>query len=252
MNPQTLPAIMVAEEREMALPRHVGIIMDGNGRWATARGLGRGKGHLEGLEAARRITQATSEAGIPYLSLYVFSTENWKRSVEEVGFLMSLVSLHLEREIGFYREHNLRVVHSGDRSGLPSAVRRSLGRIVDLTASHRGMVVNLALNHGGRDEILRAVARWASEKIEEPLTEERLRQHLDRPELPDLDLLIRTGGELRLSNFLLWQAAYAELVFSPKLWPDFGVADLRAALSEYEGRERRFGAAAVAVRARIA
>jgi undecaprenyl diphosphate synthase len=236
----------------MALPRHVGIIMDGNGRWATARGLDRSKGHLEGLETARRITRAASEAGIPYLSLFVFSTENWKRSVEEVGFLMGIVSLHLEREIGFYREHDLRVVHSGDPDGLPPSVRRSIAKIVDLTASHRGMVVNLALNHGGRDEILRSVARWAAGGTEGPLTEEELRRHLDLPELPDLDLLIRTGGELRLSNFLLWQAAYAELAFSPKLWPDFGVADLHAALSEYEGRERRFGAAAVAVRARIA
>lgn len=227
----------------MALPRHVGIIMDGNGRWATARGLDRSKGHLEGLTATRRITQTASEAGIPFLSLYVFSTENWKRSVGEVGFLMGLIARHLEREIDFYREYDLRMVHSGDRCGLPPEVRKSLAKVTDLTASHKGMVVNLALNHGGRDEILRAVARWAAEGIEGPVTEEGLRRHLDWLELPDLDLLIRTGGELRLSNFLLWQAAYAELVFCPKLWPDFAVSDLHAALSEYDGRERRFGAA---------
>jgi undecaprenyl diphosphate synthase len=251
MNVSRPSATIAAKERDMALPRHVGVIMDGNGRWATARGLDRSKGHLEGLEAARRTTRAASEAGIPYLSLYVFSTENWKRSAGEIGFLMGLVARHLEREIGFYREHDLRVVHSGDRNGLPPEVRRSLAKVVDLTASHGGMVVNLAINHGGRDDILRAVARWAAEGIEGPVTEAALKRHFDCPELPDLDLLIRTGGDMRLSNFLLWQAAYAELVFCPKLWPDFGAADLHAALAEYESRERRFGAAPASAPATI-
>lgn len=226
----------------MPTPEHLGIIMDGNGRWATARGLDRTKGHLEGLKAARRITQAASEAGVKCLSLYVFSTENWKRSTEEVGFLMGLVALHLEKEFDFYRQLGLRVVHSGDREALSPDVRRTLERVIAQTATHPGMTINLVLNHGGRDEIVRAVNRWAKAATGATLSSSDLRQHMDVPDLPDLDLMIRTGGELRLSNFLLWQAAYAEFVFSPKLWPDFDETDLKAALREYAGRGRRFGA----------
>jgi len=226
----------------MVVPHHVGIIMDGNGRWATARGLDRTKGHLEGLKAARRVTQAASEAGVRVLSLYVFSTENWKRSTEEVGFLMGLVALHLEKEFDFYRQLGLRVVHSGDREALSSDVRKTVDRVVAQTAGHGGMTVNLVLNHGGRDEIVRAVNRWAKGATGQAFAASDLRKHLDVPELPDLDLMIRTGGEMRLSNFLLWQAAYAEFIFSPRLWPDFTEADLRAALREYAGRGRRFGA----------
>jgi undecaprenyl diphosphate synthase len=226
----------------MQLPEHVGIIMDGNGRWASARGLDRTKGHLEGLKAARKVTRAASEAGIRYLSLYVFSTENWKRSKAEVGFLMGLVALHLEKEFDFYRELGLRVVHSGDREALSAEVRRTVDRVVAQTAAHTGMTVNLVLNHGGRDEIVRAVNRWNRTATGKAFGAADLRRNLDVPELPDLDLMIRTGGEFRLSNFLLWQAAYAEFVFSPRLWPDFDEADLRAALKEFAGRGRRFGA----------
>lgn len=225
----------------MLVPDHLGIIMDGNGRWATARGLDRTKGHLEGLKAARRVTQAASEAGVKFLSLYVFSTENWKRSTEEVGFLMGLVALHLEKEFDFYRKLGLKVVHSGDREALAPDVRRTLDRVIGQTAQHTGMTVNLVLNHGGRDEIVRAVNRWAQATTGAAFSSGDLRKHLDVPSLPDLDLMIRTGGEMRLSNFLLWQAAYAEFVFSPKLWPDFDEADLRTALREYAGRGRRFG-----------
>jgi len=226
----------------MTVPEHVGIIMDGNGRWATARGLDRTKGHLEGLKAARRVTKAASDAGVKFLSLYVFSTENWKRSTEEVGFLMGLVALHLEKEFDFYRELGLKVVHSGDRDALAPEVRRTLDRVIVRTANHTGMTINLVLNHGGRDEIVRAVNRWTKAATGKALVAADLRRHLDVPELPDLDLMIRTGGEMRLSNFLLWQAAYAEFVFSPQLWPDFGESDLRAALKEFAGRGRRFGA----------
>jgi undecaprenyl diphosphate synthase len=210
-------------------PEHVGIIMDGNGRWAQARGLDRTKGHLEGLKAARRVTQAASDAGVKYLSLYVFSTENWKRSVDEVGFLMGLVTVHLEKEFAFYRQLGLRVVHSGDREELPTEVRRSVDRVMAATAHHTGMTINLVLNHGGRDEIVRAVNRWTQRHSGEAFTAHDLRSHLDVP-------------DLRLSNFLLWQAAYAEFVFSEKLWPDFTEADLDAALAEFAGRGRRFGA----------
>jgi len=226
----------------MIIPEHLGIIMDGNGRWAQARGLDRTKGHLEGLKAARRVTRAAAEAGVKHLSLYVFSTENWKRSTEEVGFLMGLVLVHLEKEFDFYRELGLRVVHSGDRGALAPDVRRCLERVMAQTARHTGMTVNLVFNHGGRDEIVRAVNRWTATKPSEPLTAAALRNHFDVPDLPDLDLMIRTGGETRLSNFLLWQAAYAEFVFSDKLWPDFDELELRAALREYAGRGRRFGA----------
>jgi len=226
----------------MQLPEHVGIIMDGNGRWASARGLDRTKGHLEGLKAARKVTRAASEAGILYLSLYVFSTENWKRSKAEVGFLMGLVALHLEKEFDFYRELGLRVVHSGDREALSAEVRRTVDKVVAQTAAHTGMTINLVLNHGGRDEIVRAVNRWTRTATGKAFGAADLRRNLDVPGLPDLDLMIRTGGEFRLSNFLLWQAAYAEFVFSPRLWPDFDEADLKAALKEYAGRGRRFGA----------
>jgi undecaprenyl diphosphate synthase len=226
----------------MQLPEHVGIIMDGNGRWASARGLDRTKGHLEGLKAARKVTRAASEAGVRYLSLYVFSTENWKRSKAEVGFLMGLVALHLEKEFDFYRELGLRVVHSGDREALSAEVRRTVDRVVAQTSAHTGMTVNLVLNHGGRDEIVRAVNRWTRTATGKAFGAADLRRNLDVPELPDLDLMIRTGGEFRLSNFLLWQAAYAEFVFSPRLWPDFDEAALRAALKEFAGRGRRFGA----------
>ena len=226
----------------MVVPEHLGIVMDGNGRWAQAQGLERTKGHVEGLQVARRITRAASEAGVKYLSLYVFSTENWKRSTEEVGFLMGLVTKHLEKEFEFYRELGLKVVHSGDREALSPEVRRTLARVMKQTAHHTGMTINLVLNHGGRDEIVRAVNRWTKAATGRLFSAGDLRKNLDVPELPDLDLMIRTGGEMRLSNFLLWQAAYAEFVFSPKLWPDFSEADLLAAFREFASRGRRFGA----------
>ena len=226
----------------MLVPEHLGIVMDGNGRWAQTQGLERTKGHVEGLKAARRVTRAASDAGVKYLSLYVFSTENWKRSTEEVGFLMGLITKHLEKEFEFYRELGLKVVHSGDRDALSPDVRRTLARVMKQTAHHTGMTINLVLNHGGRDEIVRAVNRWTKAATGKLFSAVDLRKNLDVPELPDLDLMIRTGGEMRLSNFLLWQAAYAEFVFSPKLWPDFTEADLHGAFREYASRGRRFGA----------
>ncbi len=227
----------------MKVPDHLGIIMDGNGRWATSRGLDRSKGHSEGLKTTRRIVRAASEAGVRFLSLYVFSTENWKRSTEEVGFLMGLVARHLEKELDFYNALGLRVVHSGEREGLFPDVLRALDRTVALTSSHKGMVVNLALNYGGQDEILRAMQRWSEEGGRGRPSAGELRRHFDAPILPDIDLVVRTGGEFRVSNFFLWQTAYAEFIFSQKLWPDFTEDDLRAAFREYAGRDRRFGSA---------
>jgi undecaprenyl diphosphate synthase len=221
------------------LPAHVGIFMDGNGRWAAARGLPRSEGHREGLTAAKRIVKAAAEMGIKVLTLYTFSTENWKRTADEVGFLMSLIKNHLAAEFDFYRDNQIRVVHSGDIEGLPPDVRAEIQRVQLDTASFRELTVNLAINYGGRDEIARAARRLAERG--EAITEASLSRAMDRPELPDADLIIRPGGEMRLSNFLLWESAYAELVFSPILWPDYTARDFAENIAEYQKRERRFG-----------
>lgn len=223
-----------------AAPAHAGIIMDGNGRWAKARGLPRTEGHREGLRTAKRVIRAAEDLGIRYLSLYTFSTENWKRAMEEVSFLMSLITSHLKAEFDFYRENRIRIVHSGDPEGLPAEVREALLSVLEDTSGYDGITVNLAINYGGRDEILRAVRRLLESGARE-VTEESFRSFLDAPELPDPDLIIRTGGDLRLSNFLLWKSAYAELYFSDKLWPDWSGEDLAAAVESFNRRERRFG-----------
>jgi len=223
------------------LPIHLGIIMDGNGRWAQYQGLNRSEGHKEGLKAAKRITQAASDAGIRYLSLYVFSTENWKRAEQEVSFLMFLLKSHLLKEWDFYRENHIRVVHSGDLGGLPAEVQADLTQVQRDTEGFDGLTVNLAINYGGQDEILRAVRRWDQSSDRPALDATTFQQFLDRPDLPAVDLLVRTAGEVRLSNFLLWESAYAEFYFSPKLWPEWTEDDLRLALQEYQKRQRKFG-----------
>jgi len=217
----------------------VGIIMDGNGRWAKARGLPRTEGHREGLETAKRIVKAAEDEGIKVLSLFVFSTENWKRAADEVGFLMGLIRKHLVSEFEFYKKNGIRVVHTGDLAGLPPDVAAEIRRAVADTSSFRSMTVNLAINYGGRDEIVRAARKVAASGG--LIDEAAIGAALDRPDLPDPDLIIRTSGEMRFSNFLLWEAAYAELWFSPKLWPDFEAADLAEAIDSYRRRERRFG-----------
>lgn len=224
-------------------PAHVAIIMDGNGRWAANRNLARTEGHRQGLKTAKRIVAHASGRGISCLSLYAFSTENWKRTREEVGFLMALVKSHLYAELDFYRENRIKVVHSGRREGLPADILSQLDEVARDTRDFPGMVVNLALNYGGRDEIARAVDRLTASRSagRETVTEEAIRTNLDHPEIPDPDLIIRTGGEMRLSNFLLWQSAYSELYFSPLLWPDFLEKDLDLALEDYASRNRRFG-----------
>ncbi len=234
-----------ASTKDAALPSHVAIIMDGNGRWATKRSLPRTEGHRQGLSAAKRIVAAASGLGIPYLSLYTFSTENWKRAQDEVGFLMALIQNHLAAELDFYRHNRIKVLHSGRREGLPAAILAEIDAVVSDTAQFSGMVVNLAINYGGRDEIARAVGKIAassgfSGKSDEAIAES-IGLELDHPEMPDPDLIIRTGGEYRLSNFLLWQSAYSELYFSDRLWPDFSEDDLKTALADYGSRERRFG-----------
>jgi undecaprenyl diphosphate synthase len=217
--------------------------MDGNGRWATKRGLPRTEGHRQGLEAAKRIVAACSDRGVSYLSLYTFSTENWKRTTEEVGFLMGLIKTHLAAELDFYRRNRIKLIHSGNRSGLPADILREIDKTVSDTSAFPGMVVNLAINYGGRDELLRAIGRLGSAKeaARGSLTEKDIASVLDHPEMPDPDLIIRTGGERRLSNFLLWQSAYSELYFTDRLWPDFDEEALDKALADFRSRDRRFG-----------
>lgn len=222
------------------LPAHVAIIMDGNGRWARMRGQPRTAGHREGLEVAKRVVKAASDMGIPYVTLYTFSTENWKRAEDEVGFLMGLIKGHLRAELAFYRENQIRVLHAGDIAGLPSEIAAEIRATVEETAHFAGTSVVLAINYGGRDEIVRALRRVPSGDIP-TLTESGLQAYLDVPNLPDVDLLIRTGGERRISNFLLWQSAYAELYFSDALWPDWTADDLRKALEDFKTRDRRYG-----------
>lgn len=228
-------------ERATTLPVHMGIIMDGNGRWAEKRSLPRTDGHRAGFETAKRIVLAAERAGVRYLSLYTFSTENWRRTPEEVKFLMNLLGSALRNEYDFYRRNRVRLVHSGDVAGLPGTIRREIARVEEDTAEFDGITVNVAVNYGGRDEIVRAVRKWHAAGGNGDLTADALHEYLDRPDIPDPDMIIRTGGELRLSNFLLWECAYSELFFSQKLWPDWNEEDLMNALDDYQRRRRNFG-----------
>ncbi|ORC33902.1 di-trans,poly-cis-decaprenylcistransferase [Marispirochaeta aestuarii] len=224
------------------LPKHIGIIMDGNGRWAKMRKMQRTAGHKEGLTSAKAVIGRAAELGIQFVTLYTFSTENWRRSQEEVHFLFNLINVYLRKEMDFYREKGIRVIHTGDTDNLPEQVRRELISVGEDTAGFTGLTVNIAINYGGRDQILRAINRLL-EKGEKRVDEESLRSCFDNPELPDADLIIRTAGEKRLSNFLLWESAYAELYFSEKLWPDWRGDDLDEAIEDYQGRTRRYGGA---------
>jgi undecaprenyl diphosphate synthase len=229
----------------METPRHVGIIMDGNGRWARQRSLVRTQGHLEGLEAAKRIVKAASDMGIRYLTLYTFSTENWKRAAEEVGFIMGLVKQYLRGEMNFYRQNHIRIRHAGDTAGLPPDIAAEIAGAAADTRGFDGMQVILALNYGGRDELMRAIKRLAAQGRDmAAVTEGDIAACLDNPDVPDPDLIIRSAGEYRMSNFLLWEGAYAELYVSEKLWPDWKGDDLGEAINAYRGRERRFGGVA--------
>ena len=226
------------------IPAHIGIIMDGNGRWAQMRKQLRTQGHLEGLQSAKRIVKAASDMGVRYLTLYVFSTENWKRTAEEVGFIMALVKKYLKGELDFYKENRIRIRHTGDPAGLSDDIKKELAEASEETRSFNGLQVILALNYGGRNEIIRSVKRLMSAGVSpEDVSEEIVRQYLDNPDIPDPDLIIRSAGEYRISNFLLWEGAYAEYYVSEKLWPDWTKEDLAAAVEEYQRRERRFGGA---------
>jgi len=234
----------MAEDRVPEVPRHVGIIMDGNGRWAQRRNLVRTQGHLEGLKAAKRVVKAASDMGIGFLTLYAFSTENWKRTAQEVGFIMGLVKRYLREEMDFYRENGIRIRHAGDASGLPADIAGEIREAERSTRDFSGLQVVLAINYGGRDELVRAVRRLSARHPEglSGIGEDDISACLDNPDVPDPDLIIRSAGELRTSNLLLWEGAYAELLFSPKLWPDWSGEDLARAVDEYRNRTRRFGA----------
>ena len=228
---------------EHTAPVHVGIIMDGNGRWAQKRGLPRTAGHKEGLEVAKKIVAKASELGIKYVTLYTFSTENWKRTQEEVGFLMNLIRLHLRAEFTFYKKNSIRVKVLGDIKGLPDDVQFEIEKAEAETQDFTGLTVILAINYGGRDEIKRAVKKIIQDNITaENLTEDDISSRFDIPEIPDADLIIRTGGEKRLSNFLMWHSAYAELLFTDTLWPDFNEDEFNNCIEEFYKRTRRFGA----------
>lgn len=225
------------------LPVHVGIIMDGNGRWAKQKNQLRTAGHSEGLKRAKEIAKTASDIGIKFVTLYVFSTENWKRTEQEVGFLMNLIHTHLLGELKFYIENKIRVKLLGDISGLPKSVQQDILQTERETQDFDGLTICLAINYGGRDEIVRCIKKLQSKNI--PITENAINENFDIPELPDVDLLIRTGGEKRLSNFLLWKAAYAELLFTDTLWPDYKPEDFLENIREFQNRNRRFGAVPV-------
>lgn len=224
------------------IPVHVGIIMDGNGRWAKNRNLPRTNGHKEGLEVAKKIVKKAAEIGIKYVTLYTFSTENWKRAQEEVGYLMTLIKSHLRAEFEFYKKNGIRIKHLGDLDGLPIDVKKEILTAVEETENFTGLTVVLAINYGGRDEIVRGIKSIIkNEKNIDNISEETVKASFDIEDLPDVDLLIRTGGELRLSNFLLWHAAYSELLFSNTLWPDYNEIEFEKNIKEFQLRVRRFG-----------
>ena len=220
--------------------QHIAVIMDGNGRWAQQRGLARTKGHQEGLETAKRIVQAASDLQIPYITLYVFSTENWKRTEEEVGFLMGLIRKNLRAELAFYAANGIRVRHIGNAAALPREIQADLTDIIAKTSHFTGTTLQLAINYGGKDEIIRAIKKLDGRQLA-ALTEAEFDGVLDTAGAPPVDLVIRTGGEKRLSNFLLWQTAYAEWYTTDVLWPDFDEEALKEAIAEFNRRNRRFG-----------
>jgi undecaprenyl diphosphate synthase len=228
------------------IPRHVAVIMDGNGRWAEGRGLPRTDGHRAGMEAVRHVVRAANDLGIGWLTLYAFSSENWSRPKDEIDMLMRLPAEYFELELPEAIEKNVRILSVGRRERLPGAVQSSLANAIGRTAHNTGMRLVFALSYGGRGEIVDAARRLLrdheSHGIDpDGLDEKGFAAYLDEPEMPEVDLLIRTGGEQRVSNFLLWQIAYAEIVTTDRMWPDFGREPLENAIAIFQERERRFG-----------
>ena len=230
----------------MATPAHIAIIMDGNGRWAAERGLPRASGHRAGVEALRETVRACGDLGIGYLTVFAFSSENWSRPESEISDLMSLLKLFIRKDLAELHNNRMRVRAIGDRETLKPDILALLLEAEQLTASNDVMELVIAFNYGSRDEIARAVRKIADctgrgEMSVSDISEDTIASHLDTAGVPDPELIIRTSGEQRLSNFLLWQAAYSEFVFLPCYWPDFGRSDLLRAVADYEARDRRFG-----------
>jgi len=222
------------------IPEHIAIIMDGNGRWAKAKGLPRTAGHVQGVETVRKITEACVRRGVKYLTLYTFSTENWNRPVEEIKALMELLFKNLEDEI--FMKNNVRFCVIGDMTRLPVEIREKIQKMIDRTAANDKMTMVLAISYSARWELANAVKEIIREGVDpNDINEDTISQHLQTRAMPDPDLLIRTGGELRVSNYLLWQIAYSELYFCDTFWPDFDEAELDKAIADYQTRERRYG-----------
>lgn len=242
------PVKAAPEPSLQRLPEHIAIIMDGNGRWARARGLPRTAGHKKGADALRNTLNACRDAGVKYLTIYAFSSENWKRSSEEVGDLMQLLKHYLEHELQALHESQVRMRFIGDLSLLDDDIRSRIEHAVETTSRNRDFNLTIALSYGSRQELARAVKKLVAsvqsgELAIEDISENTIAQALDTAGLPEPDLLIRTGGEQRLSNFLLWQSAYTEFYFTETLWPDFNAKHFNAAIEDYAQRERRYGTA---------
>ncbi len=238
--PTTLPADKI--------PRHVAIIMDGNGRWAISRGLPRLAGHRAGTENLRRIIRATVEFGIKYLTIYAFSTENWGRPPEEVQGLLHILEDVIDKELDELHKEGVRLRHIGRLEQLSPKLQEKVLRAMDLTKNNDHLILNIAFNYGGRDEIVQAIQKMMRDDVKpEEVTDEIVSQYLYTAGVPDPDLVIRTSGELRVSNFLIWQAAYSEWIFTPTYWPDFDKEEYRRALETYVQRDRRFGGVSEAV-----
>lgn len=223
-----------------AVPRHLGIILDGNRRWARERGLNTLEGHQRGAEVFREIVYAAFDRGVEYISAFVFSTENWQRTQEEVSYLMSLVLKVVEKYLNEFHDKGVKILILGSREGLSDKVKKALDKAVEKTAENTEGTVALCFNYGGQQEIIDAIKKVPEDKKSD-LTPEKFEQYLYSNEVPEVDLLVRTSGEHRTSGYMLWRAAYAELLFVDKFWPDFTVSDLDKVLAEYQNRNRRFG-----------
>lgn len=241
-NNQTASATGEAPKQASPPPYHVGIIMDGNGRWATNRHRPRLAGHQAGVDNIRRILERSVEHGIKVLTIYAFSTENWRRPPDEVRGLMRLLGLTIRRQLDDLNSKGVQIRHSGRMAGIDPGLQEQINHAVEVTKHNNRIILNVAFNYGGRGEILDAVRHLIDDGVKSSdLSEELISRYLYTSDLPDPDLIIRTGGEWRLSNFLIWQAAYAEIYSTPTYWPDFDEAELDKALAEYSARERRFG-----------
>lgn len=237
--------IKAGEQERSGLPRHIAIILDGNGRWAKKRGLPRTAGHAAGAETFRRIATYCKNIGVDYLTVYAFSTENWKRPPEEVGTIMKLLDRYLREAIATMERDKIRMRVLGDVSALSPELQAEIARTNEISQRYQGFQANICLNYGGRDEIINAARRYAEDyaagRVSGELTEEGFGSYLYSAGIPDPDLMIRPGGEVRISNFLLWQCAYSEFYFTDVLWPDFTSAELDKAIAEFRRRDRRYG-----------